>query len=292
MQKDRKLIINADGFGFTPGVNKGIKEAVGKGVVSSISCVVNFPYIEEVNKIAKNYPHVSIGIHFNLSVGKPVSRKEEVPSLVTSKGEFYSDKFVKRLITGKIKFNEMMRELEAQANLLEHLVPKISHFDGHQNKHLYPMFLIAAIKVAKKHHIKRTRCYRRSLFVKDMRYRRSLLLRYYLRNPERVLSHLYGRTITDLVNIFTGIKTADRLITPAYVDDSKKYYEETWINIIKTLPVGISEIYCHPGYPDDVLKRYAKYVDERKLEVEIITSKILRDVINKNNIEVISFNEL
>lgn len=292
MQKDRRLIINADGFGFTPGVNKGIEDAIEKGVVSSISCVVNFPYIEDVNKIAENYPHVSIGIHFNLSVGKPISRKEEIPSLVTSEGEFYGDEFVKRLITGKIKFNEMLKELEAQANLLERLVPAISHFDGHQNKHLYPPFLIAVIKIAKKHHIKRTRCYRRSLFVKDMSHRRSLLFRYYLRNPERILSHLYGRIITDLVNVFTDIKTADRLITPAYVDNSKKYYEETWVNIIKTLPAGTSEIYCHPGYPDDVLRRYAKYVDERKLEVEILTSKTLKDAINKNNVEVVSFNEL
>jgi len=292
VENNRKLIINADGFGFTPGVNKGIMESIERGLVSSISCVVNFPYIKEISKIVKNYSHLSIGIHLNLSVGKPVSNKKEIPSLVSSSSEFYGEEFTKRLLIGKIKFKDIIKELEAQVNLLEQLVPYISHFDGHQNKHLYPSFFLAAISVGKKHNIKKMRCHRRHIFVNNVAHRKKLLLNYYTKNPVRVFSHLYGWILTNLTNSIMGIKTADRLISPAYLDNSKKYFLETWVNIMKTLPKGVSEIYCHPGYPDNILRKYAKYVDERELEVEILTSDALKKAILAYEVEVISFDEL
>ena len=68
----RRLIVNADGFGFTEGVNRGIVEAVEGGLVHSTSCVVNFPRDRVAPAFAAHWPHVSPGVHFNLSVGRPV----------------------------------------------------------------------------------------------------------------------------------------------------------------------------------------------------------------------------
>ena len=85
---------------------------------------------------------------------------------------------------------------------------------------------------------------------------------------------------------------ADRLITPAYIDNSEKFMLGSWINIIRSLPKGINEIYCHPGYPDDELRRYAKYVDERALEVDVLTSPVLIQCIKKENVQIISFNQI
>ena len=87
----KKLIVNADGFGFTPGVNKGIIESISNGVVKSVSCNVNFPYINEVEKLIKEFPFLSIGIHLNLSVGKPVSNSSKIHSLLSENGEFWGN---------------------------------------------------------------------------------------------------------------------------------------------------------------------------------------------------------
>ena len=83
----KKLIVNADGFGFTFGNNKGILETLEAGIVRSISTNVNFPAVEEIHKVAENFPHVSIGIHLNLTAGRPVSKPESILSLLDENGE-------------------------------------------------------------------------------------------------------------------------------------------------------------------------------------------------------------
>lgn len=75
----RRLIINADGFGFTYGINRAIRECAVAGTVTSTSCVTNFPAISEVRELQDDFPHLSIGVHFNLTVGRPVLPPDRVP---------------------------------------------------------------------------------------------------------------------------------------------------------------------------------------------------------------------
>lgn len=285
----KKLIVNADGFGFTEGINRGIIESVQNGIVRSTSALANMPAIEEVYDFQRKYPNVSIGIHFNLSVGKPVANPKEIPSLVNKDGEFWRDEFVPRLLTGKIRIKEMEYELESQVKRLKDLGVKISHFDGHQNKHLYPPFFHVVMKIAKRHKIPCMRTHRRYIFM--MERRNTSILRYYISNPIRFFSHLGGRILTNYASLY-GFKVADRLITPGYADLTHKSILATWLRIMETLPEGINEIYCHPGYPDEMLKKYAKYVYERINEIKILTSLELRLALKKWGIELISFKDL
>jgi len=286
----KQLIVNADGFGFTRGVNRGIIQAVQHGIVRSTSALANMPAIEEVKDFQEQFPEVSIGIHFNLSVGKPVSAPEEVRTLVDERGEFLREKFVPKLLTGRISLSEMITELDNQVRRLVELGVHPTHFDGHQNKHLYPQFFIAALHAAKKWGIKFMRSHNRYIFIGGKR-RVVKLCWYYLSHPQRFVAHSVARMLTWYAHI-NGIKTADRLITPGYVDRSKKSSLETWLGIIETLPEGTSEIYCHPGYPDELLARYATYVEERKIEVEVLTSPELFEAIERNGIRLISFKDL
>src|SRR5215218_7536045 len=98
----RRLIVNADGFGFAPGVNRGIEMAVGDGVVRSMSCVVNFSEIEELPAFVARWPHVSVGVHFNLSVGRPLSDLARVRSLVDGDGNFWGARLPRRLLSRKV----------------------------------------------------------------------------------------------------------------------------------------------------------------------------------------------
>lgn len=287
---NKRLIINADGFGFTHGVNQGIIKTIEAGVVRSTSALVNMPAIEEVRNLQERFPEVSIGIHFNLSVGKPVSSPKEVRTLVDERGEFLREKFVLKLLTGRISFSDMVKELDNQVRRLVELGVRPTHFDGHQNKHLYPPFFLAALRVARKWNIKLMRSHNRYLFIKGDG-RAPKLFRYYLTHPARVATHSMARALTWYAHV-KGIRTPDRLITPGYADQSRKSSLETWLGIIKTLPQGISEIYCHPGYPDELLAQYATYVQEREIEVEVLTSPELKEAIEKNGVELISFRDL
>jgi len=287
----KRLIVNADGFGFTFGINKGIFESVADGIVTSTSCVVNFQAIEEVGKLASEFKPISIGIHFNLSVGSPVCKPKEIPSLINEKGEFHGAHFSSLIMKGKIVEEEMLKELRAQAKLLKSQGVRISHWDGHQNKHLYPLFFRCGMTVAEEFGIEAIRTHRRYLFSSESKNRTWDLVKYYISHPKQIATHIYARRNTKMAEK-SGFKAADRLITPAYLDRSKKSNLETWVAIMKRLPEGTNEIYCHPGYPDDTLRKYAVYVDERLEEVTIMKSAEVKKAARENGVTLISFWEL
>lgn len=283
----KKLIINADGLGFTPGVDKGIWETARFGLVKSTSAVPNFDSPENIGKFAREFPHVSIGVHFNLSVGIPVSPIGKIPSLINpDNGEFWGAELPRRLMTGEIKSDHMRMELSAQVQRLLDLGATITHFDGHQNKHLYPPFFAAAVEVAKEHSIFRMRCPRRLLTGT-----RSEKILYYLKNPQRLFTHSAGAILAHRARS-NRIAMADRLISPGYADSSHKSYLDSWLQVARTLPDGVNEIYCHPGYPDEALRKYASYVEPRLTEVKVLTSNELEAVFEDFRIELISFNDL
>ena len=287
----RSIIVNADGFGFTPGVNRGILETLKFGIVKSVSCNANFDAIEDLPELIAEFPQVSVGVHFNLSVGSPVCDPAEVPSLVGRDGTLLGEALVPKLLTGKIRQSEIEAELEAQALRMEQLGARISHWDGHENKHLYPQFFWAAMGVAKNHSIEALRTHRRYLFLDDPSNRLLRLSQYYVRNPRRILTHVGGRT-SSFVARRRDFKMADRLISPSYADASAKQFMETWLAMMQLLPAGVNEIYCHPGYPDDLLRAHADYVDERADEVALLTSPELMEAISDRGIRLLSFWDL
>ena len=287
----KRLIVNADGFGFTPGVNRGIRDAVRDGIVTSISCNANFPFIDELPELMREFPQLSPGVHLNLSVGRPISPPSDVPSLVNAEGCLHGPDFVRRLMTGRIRLSEMERELDAQIGRMLDLGVTPSHWDGHQNKHLYPPFFWTAMRVAKRRGVVRLRSHRRYLFMQDGAARRRRIAAYYARNPYRLATHAWGR-LTALIARLRGFKTPDRLISPAYLDHSAKYLTGTWVALMCELPEGTSEIYCHPGYPDDILRAHAVYVDQRKEEVAVLTSPEVRSAVRDSGVDLVSFYDL
>ena len=61
----RLLIVNADDFGLSPGVNAGIIEAHTHGVVTSTSLMVDRPGAEAAAELAHGHPSLSVGLHFD-----------------------------------------------------------------------------------------------------------------------------------------------------------------------------------------------------------------------------------
>jgi len=78
----RYLIINADGYGFTPGISRAIEECVEFGTVRSISANVNFRHADSLSQLIRKHPDISIGCHLNPVVGAPILSPEKVPTLV------------------------------------------------------------------------------------------------------------------------------------------------------------------------------------------------------------------
>ena len=130
------LIINADDFGLTRGVNQAVVDLAKRGVLSSTTVMVNQPYAEEALGLLE-LPNFSVGLHCNLTEGAPISKAKSIPSLVDESGMFFPQReFRKRLSKKLISLDEIVSELSAQFDRLSSILNgNVSHLDSHQNIH-------------------------------------------------------------------------------------------------------------------------------------------------------------
>ncbi|NBB80175.1 MAG: ChbG/HpnK family deacetylase [Verrucomicrobia bacterium] len=134
-----QLILNADDFGLTQGVNDAVFELARLGALSSTTVMVNMPYAEPARDLLKiNY--FGVGLHFNLTEGRPVSKASSVTTLIDEDGRFHDFKgLIDRLRSGRVKEAQIDMELQAQwARLSEILGQSAGHVDSHQNIHKQP----------------------------------------------------------------------------------------------------------------------------------------------------------
>ena len=80
----KKLIVNADDFGLSEGVCLGILKAHRDGILTSTTCMMNMENIEKYLEMTKAYPNLGLGVHLNITVGKPLTKV----SFIDEKGNY------------------------------------------------------------------------------------------------------------------------------------------------------------------------------------------------------------
>jgi len=197
-----KLIINADDLGFSPIVNQTIYELHNLGQLSSTSLVVNMPASQLALDEIKDYPDLRVGIHLNLTKGKPISPQTMIPSLVKRSGYFYHPAlFYPRAIVGAISPHDVETECRAQIEFAMKAGLGPSHLDSHNHWHILPHLFRIVQKLALEYNIT-------SIRPTNLRY--SLLpSRFWLKNivsrtlhPDSPNSSHYVIALDDWMNIF------------------------------------------------------------------------------------------
>lgn len=133
-----KLIVNADDFGFSEGVNKGIVHAHQKGIVTSTTVMVTMPAFEHAYQLSLQNPTLKLGLHLNITLGKPLTN---CPSLVKDNGIFYKPK--ERPDQSKFKKEEIKQEFLAQYAAF---LNKFNHKPTHLDTHLYAHQVYGAVQ--------------------------------------------------------------------------------------------------------------------------------------------------
>ncbi|MFC5711391.1 chitin disaccharide deacetylase [Thalassorhabdus alkalitolerans] len=135
------LIINADDFGLTRGVNDGIIKAHTDGIVNSTTLLVNMPGTKDAVRKMKDYPDLGVGIHLTLSCGSPV--RSDVPSLVNEEGSFKLTKTYREVDPKEINVSDVEKEWRAQLQTFLSFGIYPTHIDSHHHIHgwdpLYPV---------------------------------------------------------------------------------------------------------------------------------------------------------
>lgn len=125
----KKLILNADDFGLTSGINYGILHAYLHHSISSTSLMVNVTHTLEAVELMKRYHMNCVGIHVNLSLGKPVSDPHLVSSLIDENGCFHRSQW---WFENRVDEDELILEFDNQIQLFEKLT---GHIPQHINYH-------------------------------------------------------------------------------------------------------------------------------------------------------------
>jgi chitin disaccharide deacetylase len=290
--REKLLIVNADGYGFTAGVNRGIEEAIESGIVTSISVNANFETVSPLRELAARHPRLSVGVHLNPVAGSPIADPADVPTLVNDRGEFHFDQFTPRLQSEKIDRAELKHELRLQIERVKELVPVVTHLDSHQNRHLWPRFFEIFLELAREQRIDRMRTHASRI---GMEYEQRFphVLAFYAAHPRRLATHGFARYLMWRARR-RGMRMCRRLLSVGAAGTSSgKGMLEVWLQIARGCPRGTNEIYCHPAYVDDDLRRWAKViVEQREHERRVLTDPRLRKELDRNGVRLISFHEI
>src|ERR1700730_1335887 len=161
-----RLIINADDFGLTLGVNRGIAEAWTRGIVNSVTIMANSRYFENavglVNSSSdKSLRPLSVGCHVVLTDGEPILKPQAIPTLIppSSRPLFRKNftEFAISAIAGRLAEDEIQAEAGAQISKLRQTGISVSHVDTHKHAHLFPKVLKPILRAAKAHGVRAVR---------------------------------------------------------------------------------------------------------------------------------------
>jgi len=290
MTGGKKLIVNADGFGFGAGATQGIIDAIGEGrFISSVSVNANFPDVSRVRDLIREFPNISVGVHLNPMVGRPCLPPESVSSLVRKDGCFHESQFVRLLQDGRVVLDELQAEFEAQVERVrQYAGDRLTHIDSQENTHLHYFELF--LRVARSCKLRRMRT-NASLICLEAEWPRCSRLKAYARRPHVWLAHRYRRYQMWRARA-RGMRMADYLVTVGYSDSGNKTQLQNWLRVLRNLPSGTHEIYCHPAYPDATLRRWSTYCDERARELAILRDKQLCNMARASGVETVGFDAI
>ena len=239
MRPIRRLIVNADGFGFGEGATQGIFDALRGGFISSVSVNANFPQAERVQELVRAFPSLSIGVHLNPMVGTPCLPLGRVPSLVDGEGRFWGERFLGFLRRGRIVREELEAELREQIRrVAEWAGHRLTHLDSQGNRHLGYFRLFLELARQSGLHRMRTNASSICLEAPSPRWSR---LRVYVTRPHVWLAHRYRRHQMRLARS-SGMRMADSLVTVGYAGIGNKSILENWLRLLRNLPVGTQSL--------------------------------------------------
>lgn len=246
-----KVLMNADDFGFSKGVNLGILEGFQKGIITSTSLMVNMPGFEHAVELMKQYPDLlNVGIHLVTSVQYSILKGHK--TITDENGKFYHDEEIIK----NCDLEELTREYEAQ--LLKFLDTGFTptHIDFHWC--FLPVQIKAAMTLAKKYNLA-------------------------IRSENKEMEELYAANgLRHNINMDPDFYCLDPKETTA--QKMINFLKNNLANNVESCTYAV-----HPAYVDQTLLNLSSYNIHRAAELEALIQPEVMEFIKENNIELISF---
>ncbi len=274
-----RIIVNADDFGLTAGVNRAIIELHQAGVLTSTTLMARAAAAEEAIELARSTPSLGVGCHVVLVDGEPLRSARELPALVDpGTGRFMPTlgKFLKRLLAVRIPSAEIEAEASAQIGLLRSRGIALTHIDTHKHVHMFPGVLRPVLRAARAAGIRAVR----NPFEPKWSLRATPNAPW-VRRTEVSLLRLLQSTFLRIVEEegFTTTDGAIGVLATGTLDAA------TLTSLLANVPTGTWELVTHPGYNDiDLAQAHTRLLVSRETELQA-----LRALEQFQNSDLISF---
>lgn len=260
----KRLVVNADDFGFTRDVNQGIVEAHRNGILTATTLMATGAAVDDAVRLARENPSLDIGVHLVL-VGEP-----PFPPSVAQ--------LIRAVALGRIRIYD---ELIAQVRRVLDAGLRPTHLDTHKHTHLLPPVLDAVARIAEECKIP----WVRRPFDVPMKYHGVPWAR---RATSRALGGLRGRFSRILAQ--HGCRSTDHF---AGFQITGRYTSADLARLIGALPPGSTEFMCHPGVCTAELRSArTRLKDSRERELRALTSPEVRAALAQHGVELASYRDL
>jgi predicted glycoside hydrolase/deacetylase ChbG (UPF0249 family) len=250
----RLLIVNADDFGRSRGVDDGIVRAHREGIVTSTTFMTNAPSTGHAASLARATRSLDVGVHLVLTYAKPLSDPAKIPSLVRDDGSFWRPT---ELLARPIDRAEALTEYRAQFARARDLTGREpTHVDTHHWVHDHPALSWAVCELARE---------------------------------TGAAARTHTRAQRDEYRA-RGVRTPDHFTRefqhPGHIEVADL------LGVLKRIKEGVTELMCHPGEPDPDLVATSAYARERPVELATLTDPRVRDAMERERISLTTFAEL
>jgi predicted glycoside hydrolase/deacetylase ChbG (UPF0249 family) len=260
----KRLIVNADDFGFTRDVNAGIVECHRKGILTATTLMANGAAFDDAVRLARENPTLDVGVHLVLVQG---------PGQPSSIGGL-----LWQIARGEV---DLQAEMRRQVKKILDAGIRPTHLDTHKHTHLAPPVLSAVVAVSREFEISWIR--KPADFT--MPPSAAPLMKKAVGAAVRVAANRFdgvllraGRKVTDH---FTGFELTGRLNTGSLTE------------LLRQLPEGLTELMCHPGFLTDELRGATTRLKEsRETELRALTAPETRNTLSDLGIGLVSYRDL
>ncbi len=239
----RRLIVNGDDFGSSRQVNEAVILAHRRGILTSASLMVTGAAFEHAVALARDNPHLAVGLHLTLVDGRPVLPARDLPHVARKTGAFRASPARAGLhyFLSPGARRELFPEIAAQFERFAQSGLRLSHVDAHCHLHVHPVVLEAIVQIARTYGVRRVRVPADSLvsalpFLRSAPWAGGYALLF------RLLTSRMKRKLRRQGFVFPG-RVYGNLLTGRM---SREYV----LSLLDGVPPGFSEIYFHPSLPD------------------------------------------
>jgi len=283
-----RLIINADDFGLTRGINRAILELHQAGAVTSTTLMANGPAYDDATAIALANPALGVGCHIVLTDGTPLTHPQRIPTLLGADGKNFRPSlidFLMAVLLGKVSEDEIAVEAVAQIQQLQRSGIDVTHIDTHKHTHILPAVTRPLLYACGRTGVGAIRNpfeepWSLALGASDPFRRFQVRLVHPLRKRFEALPQIRNHSILT-TNGTIGISATGRLDRPML--DA----------VLAAMPEGLWELVCHPGYNDRDLDAVTTRLRvTREIERHALLSTLGSNSLHPNPPELIHYGSL